>query len=81
MRLLLIIPVLSLLAAPSLAQEVVKVPAKEAPTVSRPDDLFALPPGQWHLRQAAVERQRALRQPALRGRLHQRRPGGKRRAV
>ena len=48
MRLLLIIPVLSLLAAPSLAQEVVKIPAKEAPTVGRPDDLFALPPGQWH---------------------------------
>ncbi len=48
MRLLLICPVLSLLAAPSLAQEVVKIPAKEAPTVSRPDDLFNLPPGQWH---------------------------------
>jgi len=48
MRTLLIVPVLSLLAAPSLAQEVVKIPASEAPTVSRPDDLFALPPGQWH---------------------------------
>ena len=48
MRLLLIVPVLSLLAVPSLAQEVVKIPAKEAPTVGRPDDLFALPPGQWH---------------------------------
>jgi hypothetical protein len=48
MRLALIIPVLSLLAAPSLAQDIVKVPAKDAPTVSRPDDLFALPPGQWH---------------------------------
>ncbi|MCL6697567.1 hypothetical protein LZ496_02045 [Sphingomonas sp. NSE70-1] len=48
MRTLLIVPVLSLLAAPSLAQEVVKIPAKEAPTVSRPDDLFNLPPGQWH---------------------------------
>lgn len=47
MRLLLIVPALSLLAAPSFAQEVVKIPAKEAPTVSRPDDLFALPPGQW----------------------------------
>jgi hypothetical protein len=47
-RLLLIFPVLSLMAAPSLAQEVVKIPAKEAPTVSRPDDLFNLPPGQWH---------------------------------
>ena len=48
MRTLLIVPVLSLLAAPSLAQEVVQVPATEAPTVSRPDDLYNLPPGQWH---------------------------------
>jgi hypothetical protein len=48
MRLALIIPALSLLPAPSIAQEIVKVPAKEAPTVARPDDLFALPPGQWH---------------------------------
>jgi hypothetical protein len=30
------------------AQEIVKVPASEA-KVARPDDLFALPPGQWHL--------------------------------
>jgi hypothetical protein len=48
MRNLLILPALSLLAAPSLAQEIVKIPAKEASTVARPDDLFALPPGQWH---------------------------------
>ena len=48
MRALQIVPVLSLLAAPSLAQEVVQIPAKEAPTVARPDDLFNLPPGQWH---------------------------------
>jgi hypothetical protein len=48
MRYLLILPVLTLMAAPLLAQEVVKVQAKEAPTVARPDDLFALPPGQWH---------------------------------
>jgi hypothetical protein len=48
MRLSLFLPVLSLLAAPAVAQEVVKIPATEAPTVSRPDDLFALPPGQWH---------------------------------
>lgn len=48
MRKLLIFAVLSLLAAPSLAQEIVKIPAKEAPTVSRPDDLFNLAPGQWH---------------------------------
>jgi hypothetical protein len=49
MRLPLILTALSLLAAPSQAQEVVKVPAKEAPDVARPDDLFALPPGQWQL--------------------------------
>ena len=48
MRLAPIIPVLSLLAAPSLAQDIVKVPAKDAPTVSRPDDLFTLSPSQWH---------------------------------
>ena len=29
------------------AQEIVKVPAAEAPTVARPDDLFKLPPNQW----------------------------------
>jgi len=44
----MILPALALMAAPLLAQEVVKVQAKEAPTVARPDDLFALPPGQWH---------------------------------
>ena len=48
MRMLLIVPVLPLLAAPLQAQEIVKVEAKEAPTVSRPDDLFQLPPGQWY---------------------------------
>lgn len=47
MRYSLILPALSLLAAPSLAQDVVKIPATDAPTVSRPDDLFSLPPGQW----------------------------------
>jgi hypothetical protein len=30
------------------AQEIVKVPATQAPSVSRPDDLFRLPPGEWH---------------------------------
>jgi len=30
------------------AQEIVKIPAGSAPTVARPDDLFDLPPGQWH---------------------------------
>jgi hypothetical protein len=34
------------LAAPATAQEIVKVPASKA-GVSRPDDLFNLPPGQW----------------------------------
>ena len=48
MRLSLIFTALSLLAAPSVAQEVVKIPAKDAPTVARPDDLYALPPGQWY---------------------------------
>ncbi|HEU4957199.1 MAG TPA: hypothetical protein VFT40_06190 [Sphingomicrobium sp.] len=48
MRFSLTLPALSLLAAPLLAQEVVKVDAKDAPTVARPDDLFALPPGQWY---------------------------------
>lgn len=48
MRFRLMIAALALTAAPSIAQEVVKIPAKEASTVARPDDLFALPPGQWH---------------------------------
>jgi hypothetical protein len=48
MRFRLTIAALALLAAPTAAQEVVKIPAKEAPTVARPDDLFALPPGQWY---------------------------------
>ena len=30
------------------AQEIVKVPATKA-NVARPDDLFKLPPGQWHM--------------------------------
>ena len=50
MRYLLIVPALSLLIGPLTArafgQENVKVDAKDAPR--RPDDLFALPPGQWH---------------------------------
>ena len=36
-------------SAPILAQEIVKVPASQAPTVARPDDLFKLPPNQWAL--------------------------------
>jgi hypothetical protein len=41
---------LALLLAPAVlqAQHIEKVPASEA-QVSRPDDLFALPPGQWHM--------------------------------
>lgn len=31
------------------AQEIVKVPQSHSRAVSRPDDLFALPPGQWHM--------------------------------
>jgi len=34
-------------SAPLVAQEIVKVPASQAPTVARPDDLFKLPPNQW----------------------------------
>jgi len=30
------------------AQEIVTVPESKAPSVSRPDDLFKLPPGQWY---------------------------------
>jgi hypothetical protein len=40
---------LIMLATPgALAQKIVKVPAKEA-NVSRPDDVFALAPGHWHV--------------------------------
>lgn len=45
---LLIIPALSLLATPSFAQEIVKVPASQA-GVGLPEDIFALPPGQWYV--------------------------------
>lgn len=48
MRLSLILPVLSLLAAPSVAQEIVKVPQSEA-KVFLPEDIFTLPPGQWYV--------------------------------
>ena len=34
-------------SVPLAAQEIVKVPASQAPTVARPDDLFKLPPNQW----------------------------------
>ena len=51
MRKLLILSALSLLAVPSLAQEIVKVPASQA-GVSLPEDIFALPPGQWYVARA-----------------------------
>jgi hypothetical protein len=37
-----------LCTAPLSAQRVEEIPASKAPTVYRPDDLFNLPPGQWH---------------------------------
>ena len=48
MRHLLILPALSLLAAPCIGQEIVKVPVSEA-GVSLPEDIFGLPPGQWYV--------------------------------
>lgn len=39
---------LILFAAPLAAQHIEKIDASKAPTVYRPDDLFQLPPGQWH---------------------------------
>ena len=42
-------------AAVATAQEIVKVPSSQARTVSRPDDLFNLPPGQWHFAKALWE--------------------------
>jgi hypothetical protein len=39
---------LMLVSAALEAQEIVEVPASKA-NVARPDDLFALPPGQWHM--------------------------------
>lgn len=38
----------ALIAAPVFAQQIEAIEASEAPTVYRPDDLFQLPPGQWH---------------------------------
>ena len=46
MRHLLTLAALSLLAVPSLAQEIVKVPASQA-GVGLPEDIFSLPAGQW----------------------------------
>ena len=48
MRALLTLAIAAALPAAAQAQEIVKVPESEA-NVSRPDDLFNLPPGQWHM--------------------------------
>jgi hypothetical protein len=36
-------------ATPLLAQHIEEISAAKAPTVYRPDDLFNLPPNQWHM--------------------------------
>ena len=41
----------SLISAPLFAQHIEEIAASKAPTVYRPDDLFQLPPGQWHYAQ------------------------------
>ncbi len=43
-----LLSILLLLSTAASAQEIVEVPASKA-NVARPDDLFALPPGQWHM--------------------------------
>jgi hypothetical protein len=44
-----LIPLALLIASTAVqAQEIVEVPASKA-NVARPDDLFALPPGHWHM--------------------------------
>ena len=43
-----LLPALLLLSTAASAQEIVEVPASKA-NVARPDDLFALPLGQWHM--------------------------------
>ncbi|MGE5064635.1 MAG: hypothetical protein ACM3IG_11255, partial [Myxococcales bacterium] len=42
---------LSMVSTPVLAQHIEKIDASKAPTVYRPDDLFQLPPNQWHYAQ------------------------------
>jgi hypothetical protein len=41
----------SLISTPLFAQHIEEIAASKAPTVYRPDDLFQLPPGQWHYAQ------------------------------
>jgi hypothetical protein len=48
MRVHLLLPAIALVSSAAWAQEIVEVPASKA-NVARPDDLFALPPGQWHV--------------------------------
>ncbi len=38
----------ALISTPVFAQHIEEIAASKAPTVYRPDDLFQLPPGQWH---------------------------------
>jgi hypothetical protein len=38
----------ALIATPVFAQHIEEISASKAPTIYRPDDLFQLPPGQWH---------------------------------
>jgi|tagenome__1003787_1003787.scaffolds.fasta_scaffold20875069_1 hypothetical protein len=40
---------LMIIPAASTAQEIVKVPQTHSRAVARPDDLFGLAPGQWHV--------------------------------
>ena len=47
MRLLAFMALFGISAAAA-AQEIVKVPQSDLRAVARPDDLFALSPGQWH---------------------------------
>jgi hypothetical protein len=51
------IPVIATLlgfSAPGIAQEILEVPASKA-NVARPDDLFSLPPGQWHMAKSLAQ--------------------------
>jgi hypothetical protein len=41
-------------SAPGIAQEILEVPASKA-NVARPDDLFSLPPGQWHIAKSLAQ--------------------------
>ena len=45
----------AMIAPPATAQGIVKVPHSQARTVSRPDDLFNLAPGQWQFAKALWE--------------------------